>query len=76
MDRGSNFCIRASHRHTCNDYFYSQDSRTIKIGFDLSNDKSINISKSDLIGIDFIDQLLGRLFKVARTYLFERWLCF
>ena len=75
MDRGSRFCIRASHRHTCNDYFYSQDSRTI-IGFDFSNDKSINISKSDLIGIDFIDQSLGRLFKVARTYLFERWLCF
>ena len=71
MDRGSRFCIRPSHRHTCNDYFYSQDSRSIKIGFDLSN-----IGKSDLIGIDFIDQSLGRLFKVARTYLYERWLCF
>ena len=76
MDRGFRFCVRPSHRHTRNDYFYSQDSRSIKIGFDLSNDKSINIGKSDLIGIDFIDQSLGRLFKVARTYLYERRLCF
>ena len=37
---------------------YSRSSQSIKIGIDLSIDKSIKIGKSDLIDIDCIDQSL------------------
>ena len=36
--------------------FYSRSSQSIKIGTDLSIDKSVKIGKSDLIDIDCIDQ--------------------
>ena len=36
--------------------YFTRSSQSIKIGIDLSIDKSIKIGKSDLIDIDYIDQ--------------------
>ena len=58
----------------------SRSSQSIKIGIDLSIDKSIKIGKSDLIDIDCIDQsveiddTLVSFIDLSRFYRFHRFL--
>ena len=59
---------------------YARSSKSIKIGINLSIDKSIKIGKSDLIDIDCIDQsveiddTLISFFDVFKFYRFHRFL--
>ena len=59
---------------------YARSSQSIKIGIDLSIDKSIKISKSDLVDIDCIDQsleiddTLASFIELSRFYQLHRFL--
>ena len=60
--------------------YFTRSSQSIKIGIDLSIDKSIKIGKSDLIDIDCIDQsveiddTLASSIDLSRFYWFHRFL--
>ena len=52
------YLMKQFNKISKDNHMYTRRSQSIKIGTDLSIDKSIKISKFDLIDIDRIDQLV------------------